>query len=497
MGSIAKPTSSNFDVIIVGAGISGINAAYRVQTELPNYTYTVLESRNAIGGTWDLFRYPGIRSDSDLHTFGFAWRPWQEDKAIADGASIRKYVRESAELYGLDKKINFHHKLRSADWSSDEQKWTLSVDANGEEKSYKARFVIFGTGYYDYDEPLETKIPGIENFKGQAIHPQFWPEDLDYTDKKIIIIGSGATAVTLVPVLAKTAKRVTMLQRSPTYVMSLPAVDPTGHAMKKVLPSWLSSRLVRYKFLILPFLFFKFCRAFPQAARKAIRKRTIKDLPPSMPHDPNFNPRYNPWEQRLCICPDGDFFESIRQGKSDVVTDTITQVTETGIKTAGGKTLDADIIVTATGLKMQLAGGATLSIDGKTVNPADKFLWKSTLMQDVPNLAIVIGYTNASWTLGADTAAFLVCRLLKYLEKNKMSSVAPKISENENLKGQSMLNLNSTYIEKAKGKLPKAGNKGPWLPRSNYLTDVWRAAYGNLTKGLEFTSSVSPSKKVN
>ncbi|TVY84703.1 FAD-containing monooxygenase EthA [Lachnellula suecica] len=488
MGSVAKPPA-DFDVVIIGAGISGINAAYRIQTELPGYTYTVLESRNAIGGTWDLFRYPGIRSDSDLHTFGFAWRPWLEDKAIADGASIRNYVQESAEIYGIDKKIEFHHKVQSANWSTDDQNWQLSVESNGEEKAYRARFVLFSTGYYDYDEPLKATIPGIDNFKGKTIHPQFWPEDLDYTNKKIVVIGSGATAITLVPVLAKTAKSVTMLQRSPTYIMPLPSVDPTGHALKKILPPWLSSRIVRYKFLIIPFLFFKWCRAFPQAARKVIGKRTKDVLPKGMPLDPNFNPSYNPWEQRLCVCPDADFFDSLKSGKSDIVTDTIEQVTETGIKTKGGKVIDADIIITATGLKMQLAGGAAISINEKPVDLSSKMVWKSTLLQDIPNVAIIIGYTNASWTLGADTAAFLVCRLLKYLQKNKLSSVAPKLSDKEGVKEQSMLNLNSTYIEKAKGTLPRAGDRGPWLPRSNYFTDMWRVAYGNLTKGLEFTSS--------
>lgn len=495
MGSIAKPTCENYDVIIVGAGLSGINSAYRLQTELPGSTYTILESRGAIGGTWDLFRYPGIRSDSDLHTFGFPWRPWLENKSIADGGAIRKYIQESAVEFGIDKKINFHHKLQSADWSNREQNWNLSVDNNGEEMSYRARFVIFSTGYYDYDKPLNTTIPGIEDFKGTRIHPQFWPEDLDYTGKNIVIIGSGATAVTLLPVLARTANRVTMLQRSPTYIINQPAVDPTGNFIGRIFPSWIASRIVRYKFLVLPFLFFKFCRSYPDVARKILRKRTKEELSgTSMSVDPNFNPKYNPWEQRLCVCPDGDFFKSIRNGNADVVTGTISQVTDHSIKVEGGQEIDADIIITATGLKMQLAGGAKLSIDRKPVEMIDKFVWKSTMLSGVPNAAIIIGYTNASWTLGADTAAFLIVRILKYLQKNNLTSVAPKVGPKDNLKPQSMLNLNSTYVEKAKGVLPSAGDKGPWLPRASYFTDVWRAAYGNLTRGLEFTSS---AKKVN
>ncbi|KAH6672440.1 putative FAD-containing monooxygenase EthA [Halenospora varia] len=441
MGSLA--TARDFDVIIVGAGISGINAAYRVQTEVPDYSYTILESRNVIGGTWDLFRYPGIRSDSDLHTFGFPWRPWLEDKAIADGTSIRNYLRECAEAFGIDKRIQYHHKLLASDWSVDEQRWCLNTESNGQKKDFTARFVIFATGYYDYYTPLQASIPNISSFKGTTIHPQFWPEDLDYTNKKIIVIGSGATAVTLLPVLAQ-------------------------KAAKECLPS-------------------------------------------NVPVDPHFNPSYNPWEQRLCICPDGDFFDALKSGKADVVTDTIETITETGIRTKSGKTLDADIIVTATGLKMMLAGGAKLTVDNKAIDLAEHFLWKNTMVENIPNAAIIVGYTNASWTLGSDTAALLICRLLKYMRKHHLSSAAPSLGsgakakingsatpgagektvlygEWKGMKEMSILNLSSTYIEKAKGILPKAGSKGPWKPRSNYFVDSWGAVFGNLTKGLKFVS---------
>jgi cation diffusion facilitator CzcD-associated flavoprotein CzcO len=493
MGSVQRQTA-DFDVVIVGAGISGINAGYRVQTEFPGHSYTIIETRNAIGGTWDLFRYPGIRSDSDLHTFGFPWRPWTDRKAIADGTSIRNYIRESAEKFGIDKKIRFHHKLLAGDWSSDEQNWSLTVDADGEEQIYKARFVILSTGYYDYDEPLKATIPGIDNFKGITIHPQFWPEDLDYTGKKMVIIGSGATSITLFPVLAEKAEKVTMLQRSPTYILALPSVDPTGDLIRKVLPGWMAHRIVRWKFLVLPFLFFKFCRAFPNAARKVIRANAEKQLPKSMPHDPNFNPSYNPWEQRLCVCPDGDFFKALRERNSDIVTDTIKNVTATGIETESGKTIEADVIITATGLKMRLAGGAKMSVDGVHVNFSEKYLWKGVMLQDLPNAAVVIGYTNASWTLGADATAQLVCRLMKYMESKRLTSAVPRVKNGEKLKAQPVLNLNSTYIEKAKGQLPKAGDSGPWQPRANYLTDHWVASHGNLTTGLDFTAS---GKKFN
>jgi len=486
MGSIDRHDSLNVDVMIVGAGISGINAGYRLQTELPGYSYAILESRNAIGGTWDLFRYPGIRSDSDLHTFGFLWRPWSKANSIADGESVRNYIRESAEKYGIDRKIQFHHRLVAADWSSKQQNWTLAVEAGGEKKLYTARFIILSTGYYDYDEPLNATIPGINKFQGQVIHPQFWPEDLDYAGKNVVIIGSGATAITLLPNLAEKATKVTMLQRSPSYIMALPAVDPAGDFMRKWLPTWMAHTLVRWKFLVLPFLFFKFCRAFPNAGRKVIQANTERHLPPSMPHDPNFKPAYNPWEQRLCICPDGDFFKALQNGNSDIVTDTIKTVTASGIETASGKTIDTDIIVTATGLKMQLAGGSSISVDRKPIDVSTKFMWKGVMLQDMPNAAFVIGYTNASWTLGADATAQTVCRLLKHMDSHNASSAVPRVPSGQKLKPTPVLNLTSTYIEKAKGQFPKAGDVGPWQPRANYFVDYWTSNYGNVTTDLEF-----------
>lgn len=492
MGSIER-AAVDYDMVIIGAGISGINAAYRVQNELPGYSYTILEARDAIGGTWDLFRYPGIRSDSDLHTFGFPWRPWSKPKAIADGESIRNYIKESAEINGIDKKIQFRHKVLAVDWSSGEQQWNLTVDGNGEQKDFRAKFIIFSTGYYDYNEPLKTTIPGLENFQGTIIHPQFWPEHLDYTGKKIVIVGSGATAITLLPNLAEKAEKVTMLQRSPTYILALPAVDPSGDWMRKWLPTWMAHTLVRWKFLVLPFLFFKFCRAFPNTARKIIRKGTKKELPKSMPIDPNFNPSYNPWEQRLCVCPDGDFYKSLKKN-GDVVTDTIKTVTSTGIETSSGKTLETDIIITATGLKLLLAGGARITVDSKLIDLSQKYMFKGAMLQDIPNAAIVIGYTNASWTLGADATALLVCRLLKQMKKRGETSVVPTLPKGKKIKDLPVLNLSSTYIDKAKGQLPKAGDVAPWQPRSNYFTDYWVASYGTLSTGLKFSK---PTKKIN
>jgi len=481
-----KASSDLFDVLIVGAGISGINAAYRLQTELPSASYTILEARSGIGGTWDLFRYPGFRSDSDLYTFGFEWRPWTDKKIIADGDSIRTYIRESAALHGIDQKVQLHHKLVSSNWSSDGQAWTLLVDADGKKKYFHARFVILSTGYYDYDEALSSSIPGRENFKGTILHPQFWPEGYDYRDQKIVVIGSGSTAVTLIPALAEAATHITMLQRSPSYILAQPATDSFGQWASKLLPSWMAYRIARLKFLMLSFLFIKFCSFYPLAARALIKKATVKELPESVPHDPHFEPRYNPWEQRLCLCPDGDFFKAMRAGKASVVTDTITTVTETGIQLASGQTLDADVIVTATGLKIKIAGGAPISIDNTPITLSEKFLWKSVMLQDVPNMATVIGYTNASWTLGADATALLVCRLLRYMKDQGITAAIPRLEHPESMKTVPALNITSTYVVRGKGELPKTGDKAPWLPRDTYFSDLWGAQYGSITQGMQF-----------
>ena len=485
MNGTPKSSKNDWDIVIIGAGISGINSAYRVQTQLPGKSYTILEARGAIGGTWDLFKYPGIRSDSDLHTFGFPWRPWQEQKSIADGASIAKYVRETASMYGIDQRIQYHHKVTSMDWSSDEQSWTLTVSANGEEKSIFTKFLFVCTGYYDYAEPLPATIPGIENFKGTVVHPQFWPSDLDHSNKRIIIIGSGATAVTLVPSLAETASHVTMLQRSPSYLLSLP--NPGGGSLlSRVLPRWLSSKLNRLRFLLVPFLFFQFCKAYPNAARTVLRRVTTRQLPPNVPHDPHFEPAYNPWEQRMCVCPDGDFYRSLRRGTADIATGRIQRVTERGITLESGEELAADIIVTATGLKIQLAGGANLRTDGEAVDIGRKFLWKGVMLQDVPNLSFVIGYTNASWTLGADATALLITRLLKFMEKNGWGSTVPRLEDPETLNQVPVLNLSSTYVKRAMDQMPKAGDKGQWKARDNYFTDLWNAKFGDIQTGLQF-----------
>ncbi|MCJ1394783.1 hypothetical protein MMC18_007663 [Xylographa bjoerkii] len=484
---MSDASTSPFDVIIIGAGISGINTAYRVQTAFPSASYTILEARNGIGGTWDLFRYPGVRSDSDLYTFGFPWRPWVEQKVIASGEAIREYIRESAAITGIDQHIECGHRVVSADWSSEQQAWRLGVDADGQKKVLWGRFVVLSTGYYDYLEALPSSVPGIERFGGEVVHPQFWPEGLDYEGKKVVVIGSGATAVTLLPVLVEKAARVTMLQRSPGYIISVPSVDRSAQWLGRFLPAWLTFSIVRLKYLVMPQLFFKFCRQFPSAARMLMRRGTVEQLPKNVPHDPNFEPKYNPWEQRLCVSPDGDFFKALHTGKADVVTGVIDTVTETGIKMKSGRSLDADIIITATGLKIQVGGGTHISVDSKPVNFTKKFLWHNIMLQDVPNMFTVVGYTNASWTLGADSAALHICRLMKYMETKKITSAVPHMEDPSSVKTVPLLNLSSTYVERGKGAMPKAGDTAPWKPRSTYFGDMWDARFGSLSNGLQFS----------
>lgn len=485
-------SETRFDVVIVGAGISGINAAYRLQEQLPGVSYAILEARDDLGGTWDLFKYPGIRSDSDLFTFGFAFNPWNRSNPIAEGSAIKSYVRDTAEKFGIDQHILYRTKLQSADWSSEENTWALNVEANGNPKTLTARYVIFGTGYYNYNQPLEAKIPGLENFQGQVIHPQFWPEDLDYSNKKIVIIGSGATAITLLPNLADKAERVTMLQRSPTYILSLPNRS-ASRWLAYILPSSMYQRLQRFIWILTSRFFFLFCQRFPNFSRWILKKNVSRQLPKHIPHDPHFKPLYNPWDQRLCVSPDGDFFQCLRKGKADVRTDTIKTVTKKGITLNSGETLDADIIVTATGLKLQIAGGSALSVDGKKIDIGSKYLWNGVMLQDLPNAAFVIGYTNASWTLGADATAQFVTRLVKDMESRKLIAATPRLksSQASTIQERPLLNLNSTYVTVSQRTLPMAGDQAPWQPRDHYAKDIKFALKGDISTGLEFVQGPS------
>lgn len=479
----------DLDVAIVGGGISGINMAYRCQEAMPDSKYAIFEGRSEMGGTWSLFKYPGIRSDSDLFTFGFNFDPWTEDRAIASAPSILGYIKMIAAKYGIDKHINYNHHVDKLNWSSDQQRWQIECIVNGSERqTYYAKYICMGTGYYDYNEPLISDIPNLKAFQGTVVHPQFWPEDLDYADKRVVIIGSGATAVTILPAMTEKVKSVTMLQRSPGYFFAPPVVEDINVFLKKWLPAKWAHQLIRWRMILLGAIFFHLCRLFPNFFRKVLQNATQKELPPNLKMDPNFIPTYLPWQQRMCITPGGDFFEALRTGKSDVVTSKIDTVDETGIKLTDGRHLDADIIITATGLKIQLGGHAKLSVDNTPVAIPDKFVWKGSMLQDIPNFAFVFGYTNASWTLGADATARLYVRIIKNARDKGMTSVTPHMNEQEEgeMKEVSYLNLNSTYIKAAVDRrvLPKGGDRGPWVPRSSYFKDYWTAKWGDVSKGL-------------
>ncbi|KKZ61469.1 hypothetical protein EMCG_00131 [[Emmonsia] crescens] len=483
--NLSHADTFTFDILIIGAGISGINTAYRVQSELPSYRYGILEARNAIGGTWDLFRYPGIRSDSDLFTFGFAWNPWDQNNPIAEGPALRTYIRETVEKFGIDEHILFHQKVLAADWSSTANRWTLQVDSQGTLKNYTARFVVFGTGYYNYDEPLGAPIPGMSSFKGQTIHPQFWPEHLDYTDKKVVIIGSGATAITLLPSIAKHAAHTTMLQRSPAYILAMPN---HGSLLSYLLPGRFYRRLQRIIWIVTSRLFYDFCQTMPWLARRILKLSVSVQLPKHISHDPHFAPSYNPWDQRLCVSPDGDFFKSLHTGRADVKTDTIKQVTSAGIELNSGEYLEADIIVTATGLKLLVAGGVQVTIDGKqAIHIPDKYLWNGVMVQDIPNASFIIGYANATWTLGADATALFIMRLLKHMEKRGLVAAVPRLDAGDasTLERQRLFSLTATYMARAENVMPKAANRKPWLPRGNYIEDYLFARYGRIDECLE------------
>ncbi|KAI1749334.1 FAD/NAD(P)-binding domain-containing protein [Xylaria castorea] len=476
----------DFDVVIIGAGISGINAAYRIQNQgPPGLKYVILEGRDSLGGTWDLFRYPGIRSDSDIFTFGFPWSPWEATNTMATGDEIKKYLVRSTKSAGIDQHIYYRHKVETADWHSTEKNWVFQVNVAGKEKPviYRSRFVLLGTGYYDYETPLQAVIPGIENFKGKVIHPQFWPEEYDYTGKDVVVIGSGATAITIIPSITDKAKRATMLQRSPGYILSLPSSNFLTRLLFAILPMTVAHKLNRFLWLFRGYLSNLFCKAYPEQAKNYIRKATIRQLPPDVKWDPHFKPRYNPWEQRLCACKNGDFFAALRSGKANVVTDKIRTVTANSIELESGAALHPDVIVTATGLKLKFGGGIQFSVDGDHFKVGDRFAWKAAMVEDVPNLFFMTGYENASWTLGADVSAHLFLRLLRLMKEKNAQVIMPKPSAP--MKEKPMLDLSSTYIATAGRELPRGGT-GQWNPKTNYFADMAGAKWGNVTQDLSF-----------
>ncbi|HDZ57276.1 MAG TPA: NAD(P)/FAD-dependent oxidoreductase [Pseudomonas xinjiangensis] len=485
----------HFDVLVVGAGLSGIGAGYHLQTRCPNRSYAILESRDEIGGTWDLFRYPGIRSDSDMFTLGYSFRPWTADKSIADGADILEYVRDTAREFGIDKHIRFGHRVLSSFWSSKEACWTVEMEVGAERQrvSYTCNFLYLCSGYYSYKSGYLPEFPGIENYQGQVVHPQNWPEDLDYSDKRVVVIGSGATAVTLVPTLAQKAKHVTMLQRSPTYIMSLPDDDKIANSLRKWLPGKLAHKAIRGKNVLLSMAIYRLCRHRPEFAKRLIRKGIEKRLPQGYAIDTHFKPTYNPWDQRMCLVPNGDLFRAIRKEQASVVTDRIARFTEHGITTESGEELQADIVVTATGLKLVPCGGIQFEVDGQRIEAGDTFSYKGLMMSGMPNAAICVGYTHASWTLRADLSSLFVCRLLNYLDDNDYDQCTPRV-EDPTMQQQPLLDLNSGYILRAVDQFPKQGPQAPWQQNQNYLRDLMDMKFAAVeNKALVFSRRADPA----
>ncbi|HWE67549.1 MAG TPA: NAD(P)/FAD-dependent oxidoreductase [Acidimicrobiales bacterium] len=468
------PASSpeHLDVLIVGAGLSGIGAAHYLQTECPWATYAVFEARDAIGGTWDLFRYPGIRSDSDMYTLGYSFRPWDGEKAIADGESILQYIRDTATEAGIEKQIRFHHRIVAADWSTPDARWHITAERSdtGEAVHLTCGFMFSCSGYYRYDHGYQPAFAGMEQFGGTIVHPQAWPADLDVTGKKVVVIGSGATAVTLVPSLAETAAQVTMLQRSPSYIASLPAKNPIAHVLNRVLPARHAGTIMRWVLALGTQATYHVSRRRPALVKRFLLKSLTKQLPAGYDVATHFTPTYNPWDQRLCAVPDGDLFKAIRAGSASVVTDTIDTFTATGLRLTSGSELDADIVVTATGLELLFLGGIALSVDGEDVELPTKLTYKGMMIQDVPNLAIAIGYTNASWTLKCDLTCDYVCRLLNLMHRSGQRQCTAR-NHDATVSTAPLLGLQSGYIQRSAHLLPRQGSKFPWQVHQSYLRD--------------------------
>jgi len=486
------------DVLIVGAGLSGIGAASHLQAECPGKTYAILEARGAIGGTWDLFRYPGVRSDSDMFTLGYSFEPWTDAKAIADGPAIREYVQRTARNRGIDEKIRFHHKVVRAEWSSDDAVWTVEAQRTdtGDTAStvrFTCGFLFVNSGYYRYDQGYAPQFPGQDEFAGTVVHPQHWPEDLDYTDKRVVVIGSGATAVTLLPAMADDAAHVTMLQRSPSYVLSLAGTDPLADKLRKVLPATALYPLVRWKNVLTSMVFFQLSRRAPKVVRALLRKGAAAQLPEGFDVDRHFTPRYDPWDQRVCFVPDGDLFNAVRRGKAGIVTDTIDRFTPEGIRLTSGRTLEADVVVTATGLNLLPFGGLELVVDGEPVEIGETLAYKGMMLSGVPNYAFTIGYTNASWTLKADLVAGYVCRLLKYLDERGLTTCTP-VPPPSVRPTEPLIDLKSGYVLRSIDKLPKQGPAAPWRLFQNYPRDVLLMRHGPLEDdAMRFTRAAGAS----
>jgi len=476
-------SGEHVDVLIIGAGLSGIGAAAHLATDLPQASYAVWERREASGGTWDLFRYPGVRSDSDMHTLGYRFRPWRGDTALADGASILAYLRDTAREHGVDRHIRYGHRVVAADWDSSTARWTVTAEVDGEERTITAGFLWACSGYYDYDAGHTPHFEGQERYRGLLVHPQQWPADLDHAGKRVVVIGSGATAVTLVPALADTgAAHVTMLQRSPTYVLPVPARDGVKGRLTRLVGEDRSYVVTRWKNIALQAALYRASRRRPDLVRRFVRRVNVAQLPPGYAVDTHFNPAYDPWDQRMCLVPDGDLFRAISDGRADVVTDRIATFTETGVELESGQRIDADLVVSATGLSLQVFGGAELSVDGETVEPRDTMAYRAMMLSGVPNFAFTIGYTNASWTLKADLVSEYVVRLLTRMRETGARSVVPV--RDPSVEEVPLMDFDAGYVQRVVHTLPRQGTVAPWSLRQSYLHDARTIRRARLDDGV-------------
>lgn len=471
---------THYDVLIVGAGLSGIGAAVHLSKKCPGKSYQILEMREAMGGTWDLFRYPGIRSDSDMHTLGFNFKPWKAEKAIADGPAIREYIQETAKEYGIEPNIQYGHKVTDARWDSADAKWTVTVEADGKTNTLTCHWLHMCAGYYRYDQGYTPAFEGRDDFKGDIIHPQHWPEDYDYSGKKVVVIGSGATAMTLVPAMTDKAAHVTMLQRSPTYVVSRPSVDTFANKLRDVLPDMMAYGLTRWRNVLRQLFVYRMTRTRPQEVKEKLLHLTRAELGDDLVEQ-HFTPTYNPWDQRLCLIPDSDLFEALKENKASVVTDHIDRFTETGILLKSGETLEADLIVTATGLDLQYIGGTTLTVDGREMNPHDLLNYRGAMVSDVPNMTSVFGYTNASWTLRADLTSEYMCKVINHMDRENYVEARPVADGVE--PAADFLDFSSGYVQRAMQRFPQQGKDAPWLITQNYARDIFLMRHGKVEDG--------------
>ncbi len=482
-----------YDVVVVGAGLSGVGAACHLRRDTPELSVSVLEARDSIGGTWDLFRYPGVRSDSDMFTLGYAFAPWRRLTGIAEGAAIRDYVCETAHAYGVDRLVRFGHRVLAADWSSDSQRWRLTVQHDQQIRTVSARFVSVCSGYYRYDHGHRPRFTGEQDFAGRLIHPQHWPADLDVAATRVVVIGSGATAVTLVPALAAQGAQVSMVQRSPSFIATLPSEDPLARRLFGRLPDRVAARVVRAKNAGMQMLTYALSRRRPEFVRGALRRAAAAQLPDDFDLDTHLSPRYDPWDQRLCVSPDGDLFAAVRAGRAEIVTDAVRRLTPGGVLLASGRELAADVVVTATGLELLVAGGMMLTVDGRDVDVPRTVSYKGMMLSGVPNLALTIGYVNASWTLRADLIATYVTRLLRYLDRHDLGSVTPEPPADLDPAGlRPLIDLQAGYVLRGADRLPRQGPRRPWRMPQNYLIDVLLLRFGRLTDGVRFAAPIEP-----